>query len=94
MNNPPPGGSVPGAPYRYDSPKPSATYLNLQPNEGMVLQAAAQVFAAYVTANLVTPQNEAQMIEQAVGVAIRMAQRVDTRLETADEQPDKDKLPV
>lgn len=84
----PQASAVPGAPYRYDT-KPPASYINLQPSEAYVLQAAAQVFAGYIAAGKVTPENEAQMIENAVTVGIRLAQRVDARIQSAEELNEK-----
>ena len=83
-----PQSNIPSAPYRYATKRP-ASYANLQPSEAAILNAAAQVYAAHVISGRVTPENEVEMIENAVTLAIRLAQRVDARVECAEELEQK-----
>ena len=74
----------PGAPYRH-STQPAGTFVNLQHSESQVYAAASRIFAGMVASNAVTAQNEAAQIEKSIDLALRMAQRVDTRVQSAEE---------
>jgi hypothetical protein len=83
-----PQSNIPGAPYRYAT-RPPGAHANLQPSEAAILNAAAQIYASHVIAGRVTPENELELIENAVTLAIRLAQRVDARVDSAEELDQK-----
>ncbi len=55
----------------------SRHYINLQPSEAVLVQAAAQIFAAYVSSGQCTPDKEDELLKKAIKQAIRMAQFID-----------------
>jgi len=80
--------NVPGAPYRH-STQPVGAFVNLQSSEAAVLAAAAQIFAGYISAGSVNEKTEAALMERSIELAIRMAQRVDIRIQSAEETDKK-----
>lgn len=80
--------SGPGAPYRHNT-LPTGAFVNLQASEAAVLSAAAQIFAGYIAAGRVSEQTEAALVEKSIELAIRMAQRVDIRIQSAEETDKK-----
>lgn len=88
-----PSASDPGANYRH-STVPRQAHINLQFSEGLVFQAAAQIFAASVAAGKVTPVNESQMMDYSVEAAIKLAQRVDAKVESAEETDRPGNVPL
>lgn len=76
---------IPGAPYRH-STQSAGAFVNLQPSEAAVLAAAAQIFSGYIAAREVNEKTEAALLERSVELAIRMAQRVDIRVQAAEEE--------
>lgn len=79
---------VPGAPYRHNT-QSLGTFVNLQQSEAEVYAAASRIFSAFVNSKEVSPQNEAAMIERSIDLAIKMAQRVDIRVQSAEETDKK-----
>ena len=61
------------------------SFLNLQPSEATVVQAASRIYSAYVISNRVTDDNELKMIEKAVSLAVNMAQMADEMVKSDDE---------
>ena len=59
--------------------------LKLQPSETAVLHAASRIFAAWVAAGKVSPENQAQVIEASISAAIQMAKSADDRIFSDDE---------
>jgi hypothetical protein len=51
--------------------------LKLEASETAVLHAASRIFAAYVAAGKVTPENAREVCEHSVRTAIEMAGKVD-----------------
>lgn len=86
-----PNPHVPGGEYRYATNKsvPQA-HVNMQTSEAHVFQAAAQIYSAYILATQGTA-NEQQLVERSVEAAIRLAQRVDARILSAEETSDQGK---
>lgn len=62
-----------------------AARLELLKSEAAVLAAASRIYAAGITSRQVTPENESEMAEKAIRIAIAMAQRVDV-LVSSDEE--------
>ena len=60
-------------------------YLNLQPSESVVVQAAAQIFAAYVASGHVRKGEEETWIRRSVDDAIRIARAVDAAIQSDGE---------
>ena len=61
------------------------THLRLQRSEGIVVQAAAQIYAAYIAAGRVGEGDAEKWISRAVDEAIRLADLTDDRVESDDE---------
>ena len=61
------------------------TRLELEPSEVAVLHAAARLLAAHIIAKDVTPENEAQMMDQCITQAINLAKTVDRRVSADSE---------
>lgn len=80
--------NIPGAPYRH-STQPTGTFVNLQSSEAAVLAAAAQIFSGYVSAGRVDEKTESALMEKSIELAIKMAQRVDIRIQSAEETDKK-----
>jgi len=60
-------------------------YLKLLPSEVAVVDAASRILSAYVTTNAVTPENEEEMTEKAVGIALKIAEKIDNVVKTEGE---------
>lgn len=52
-------------------------YLNLQPSEQAVVQAASRIYSAYVIAGKVTDGEEAKWLERALRESVRLARSAD-----------------
>ncbi|MCA9137042.1 MAG: hypothetical protein KDB00_09790 [Planctomycetales bacterium] len=52
-------------------------HLTLQHSESVVVQAAAQIYAAYITSGRVTEEGNAHWMRQAIKEAIAIARGVD-----------------
>ena len=64
------------------------TYLRLEPSEASVLQAAATIYAAYLSTGAVDAYGEEQMVTKAVDKALALARRVDDLVASDDELSD------
>lgn len=53
------------------------TYLTLQPSEGFILNAAAQIYSGYVIAGRVAEGDEQKWLERSLREAIRLARATD-----------------
>lgn len=53
------------------------SYLRLQPSEGFVIDAAAQIFAAQIIAGKLTDSNRDELLKQSIRDAIRISLAVD-----------------
>ena len=62
-------------------------YVSLQPSECVIVQAASQIFSAYVISGHLTPKNEDELLRKAIGQAIRLAQITDDAVQ-ADKEVD------
>ena len=71
--------------------KPDVT---LQPSKGVITQAAAQIYAAYVTAGRVQDDKGDQWIKQAIRDAIAIARTVDASVQSDEELPDQGEQPL
>ena len=62
-------------------------HLKLQHSESVVIQAAAQIYAAYITAGRVQDGEEARWMERSIREAIRIAKATDAAI-VSDEEID------
>ncbi|MBI85860.1 MAG: hypothetical protein CMJ81_21910 [Planctomycetaceae bacterium] len=53
------------------------SYLSLQPSEGIVLQAAAHIYAAYIQSGQVTSGSESEWMTRSIEEAIQLAKAID-----------------
>jgi hypothetical protein len=60
-------------------------YLKLQWSESVIVVAASQIFAAYVSAGRVNDSNEEQMLLKSIRTAIKLADKADTLVKSDDE---------
>ena len=67
--------------------KSRLTHLKLQHSESVVVQAAAQIYAAYITAGRVSDGEESQWMERSIREAIRIARATDAAV-ISDEEID------
>jgi hypothetical protein len=67
--------------------KTRIAHLKLQHSESVVVQAAAQIYAAYITAGRVPEGDESKWMERSIREAIRMARATDAAV-ISDEEID------
>jgi len=58
--------------------EPERKLLHLHESETVVVHAASRIFSAYITAGKVDGQNEAEMLEKSIEIALEMARKTDT----------------
>ena len=56
------------------------SHLRLQPSESVVAQAAARIYAAYISADRVPEGSQDEWIERSIREAIRIAEAVDAAI--------------
>ena len=62
-------------------------YLSLQQSEGLVFQAAASIYAAYLSAGKVADSEERAWMKRAIREAILIAEATDDAIVSDDERP-------
>lgn len=60
-------------------------FLSLQHSESVVAQMAATIFAAYIQTKTVTDANEDVLVEKAVNVALKLAERTENLVKSDQE---------
>jgi len=60
-------------------------YVSLQPSEGVLVQAAAQIFSAYIITGQCTPDNEDEYLKKSIKQAVRMARITDESVQADKE---------
>ncbi len=60
-------------------------YLKLHWSESVVVVAASQIFAAYISAGKVNDSNEEQMLLKSIRTAIKLADKADTLVKSDKE---------
>jgi len=60
-------------------------YLSLQPSEGIVVSAAATIYAAWIQAGLITDANKKQKLEESIMDAITIARKTDNSVQSDNE---------
>ena len=71
--------------------KPDVT---LQPSKGIITQAAAQIYAAYITADRLQNDDADQWIKRSIREAIMIARTVDASVQSDEELPDHGEQPL
>jgi hypothetical protein len=61
-------------------------YLRLQSSEETVVHAASRIFSSYIVMGKVTKENEDQLIEDAISIAVKIATKTDIILQSDEEQ--------
>lgn len=64
---------------------PKTTFLQLHPSEATVAQIASRIYSAYVIANRVNDENEAELIDKALRVALTIARKAGDMIKSDDE---------
>lgn len=57
-------------------------YIALQPSEGIIVQAAATIYAGYLAAGRVNEGSEADWLSRSIKDAIRLAQATDDNVQS------------
>lgn len=60
-------------------------YIKLQPSEGVIVQAAATIYAGYLVAGRVPEGKENEWLARSIKDAIRVAQTTDDNVQADDE---------
>ncbi len=61
------------------------TFIRLQHSEGIVCEMASRLLAAYVSSGQLSSDNEDELIEQSLSMAIKLARKADQLIESDDE---------
>jgi len=61
------------------------TFLRLQHSEGVVCAMASRLLAAHIASGRLSAENEDQLIEQSLSMAIKLARLADRAIESDDE---------
>ncbi len=64
-------------------------FLRLQHSEGVVCQMASNLLAAFIAAGHLTPDNENELIDRSLKLAIKLAFKADRFIESDDESGEK-----
>lgn len=64
----------------------SKTYLKLQQSEGFVIEAAAQIYSAYIASGQLTQENKESLMKGAIRDALRIAIAIDETI-IAENEP-------
>ena len=66
----------------------SKSFLTLQPSEGIVVQAAAQIYAAYIQSGQVGSGQEAEWMKKSIKEAMQLAKAIDELVVSDDDESD------
>jgi hypothetical protein len=61
------------------------SFLTLQPSEGIVVQAAAQIYAAYIHSGQVVSGQETDWMKKSIKEAMQLAKAIDELVVSDDE---------
>ena len=64
-------------------------FLRLQHSEGVVCRMASHLLAAFITSGQLTPDNENELIDRSLRMAIKLALRADRVIDSDDESGEK-----
>ncbi len=65
-------------------------YLHLQPSKSVVAQMAATIFAGFVQNGALREDNEDDLVERAVAIAIKLANRTEAQVTTDEVYTQRD----
>jgi hypothetical protein len=68
---------------------PEETFLRLQHSESVVCQMASHLLAAFISSGQLKPENEDEIIDRSLKMAIKLALKVDRAIESDDENGEK-----
>lgn len=68
--------------------------ITLQPSKGVVTQAAAQIYAAYIAAGRVQDDNGDEWLKRSIRDAVTIARTVDASVQSDEELPDQGEQPL
>tara|TARA_Y100001960_G_scaffold268853_1_gene294048 strand:+ start:211 stop:411 length:201 start_codon:yes stop_codon:yes gene_type:complete len=63
----------------------SKSYITLQPSEGIIVQSAAQIYAAYIQSGQVGSGQEAEWMKRSIKEALQLAKAIDEIVVSDDE---------
>jgi hypothetical protein len=66
------------------------TFLRLQHSEGIVCETASRLLAAYISSGQLNSENESELVERSVSLAIKLAEKTDRAIESDDENGVRD----
>lgn len=61
------------------------TFLRLQNSETVVCEMASRILAAFISSGQLTRENENELLERSLDLAIRLAHKADRAIESDDE---------
>lgn len=61
------------------------TFLRLQHSESVVCDMASRLLAAYIASGQLTADNEDELVERAIRISIKVAEKTDRAIESDDE---------
>jgi len=65
------------------------TFLRLQKSESVVCEMASRLLAAYISSGQLVEENQDELIERSIKLAIKVAQKADRAIESDDENGEK-----
>jgi hypothetical protein len=65
---------------------PEETFLRLQSSESVVCDMASRLLAAYIASGRLSAENEDELVERSVALAIKLAHKADRTIESDDER--------
>jgi len=64
-------------------------YFRLQPSEATIATIAARIFSSYIVAGKVSDQNENDMVDRSIALAIKLAKKVEDLVESDSERSEE-----
>lgn len=61
-------------------------YFKLQPSESTIASIAAQLLSAYISAGKVNDQNENELVDKSISLAISLARKVEDLVDSDSEK--------
>jgi len=60
-------------------------YFSLQPTEAAIAHMASRIFSSFIAAGKVTEQNENELMDRSIALAMSMARKVDNLIDSDSE---------
>jgi len=64
-------------------------FFRLQPSEATIASIAARIYSSYVIAGKITEQNESDMVDKSVALAIVLARKVENLVDSDSERSEE-----